>query len=154
VEAIMYIRELQPHHTFTDPSGKPWRYGTIIMLDPFPQHCGFLDYDEGGEQLLLHKSKTEGPIITGPEGFMDRPVTYRAWLPISDQQADEWLENAYAAIDRGEFWTPFDNCQDFISKSTTGKSGSPTRDAIIGGAILLGGLKLAADLLSNQGRRA
>jgi hypothetical protein len=150
----MYISELQPHYTFIDPSGKPWRYGTIIMLDPFPQHCGFLDYDEDGEQLLLHKSKTEGPIITGPEGFVDGPVTYRVWVPISNQQADVWLANAYAAIDRREFWTPFDNCQDFISKSTSGRSGSPTRDTIISGAILMGGLKLVAELFSNQGRRA
>ena len=150
----MYIGELQPHYTFTDPLGRPWRYGTIIMLEPFPQHCGFLDYDENGNQILLHKSKSGGTVMTGPEGFLDRPAPYRVRLPVSDQQADEWLTNAYAAIDHGEFWTPFDNCQDFVSKSTTGKSGSPTRDAIIGGAILLGGLKLAADLLGNRGWRA
>lgn len=150
----MYVSELQPHYTFTDVSGIPWRYGTIIMLDRFPHHCGFLDYDKNGEQILLHKSKDYGPIITGPEGFLDCPMTYRVSVPISDQQADEWLANAYAAIDHGEFWTPFDNCQDFVSKSTTGKNGSPTRDAIIRGAILLGGLKLAADLYRNQERSA
>jgi hypothetical protein len=78
----MYVNELQPHYTFTDVSGIPWRYGTIIMLDRFPQHCGFLDYDKNGEQILLHKSKDYGPIITGPEGFVDCPVTYRVWVPI------------------------------------------------------------------------
>jgi hypothetical protein len=154
MEAIIYVSVLQPHYTFTDVSGTPWRYGTIIMLDRFPHHCGFLDYDRNAEQILLHKSQDHGPIITGPEGFVDCPVTYRVWVPISDQQADEWLASAYAAVDRGEFWSPFDNCQNFVSKSTTGKNGSPTRDAIIGGAILLGGLKLVADLCSKQERRA
>ena len=148
----MYIKTLQPHHAFTNQNLEPWPRGTIIVLDPFPQHCGFLDYNEKGEQILLHKSKTEGPIISGPEGFIDGPTTYRVRLPVSDQQADEWLNNAYAAIDRGEFWTPFDNCQDFVSKSTTGRSGSPTRDAIIGAVIFLGGVKFAADLF--QSRRA
>jgi hypothetical protein len=146
----MYIKKLQPQHTFTNENGEPWPRGTIIMLDPFPQHCGFLDYNERGEQILLHKSKSEGPIISGPEGFIDGPTEYRVWLPESDQQADEWLNNAYAAIDRGEFWTPFDNCQDFVSKRTIGRSGSPTRDAIIGGVILLGGLKIAADLFESR----
>jgi hypothetical protein len=83
---------------------------------------------------------------------VDRPVTYRVWVPISNQQAEEWLANAYGAIDQGGFWTPFDNCQDFVSNSTAGKSGSPTRDAIIGGVVLLGSLKLAAGFLSNQRR--
>ena len=146
----MYIKTLEPQHTFTNENGEPWPRGTIIILDPFPQHCGFLDYNERGEQILLHKSKTEGPIISGPEGFIDGPTRYRVWLPESDQHADEWLNNACASIDRGEFWTPFDNCQDFVSKSTTGRSGSPTRDAIIGGVIFLGGLKLAADLFESR----
>ena len=147
----MYIKTLRRQPTFTNKNGEPWPRGTIIRLNPFPQHCGFLDYNEWGEQILLHKSKTEGPIVSGPEGFIDGPTRYRAWLPESDRHADEWLGDAYAAIDRGEFWTPFDNCQDFVSKSTIGRSGSPTRDVIIGGVIFLGGLKLAADLF--EGRR-
>ncbi|MGC1383701.1 MAG: hypothetical protein WA823_07980, partial [Candidatus Acidiferrales bacterium] len=70
----MYINTLRRQHAFTNEKGEPLPRGTIIMLDPFPQHCGFLDYNEWGEQILLHKSKTEGPIISGPERFIDGPT--------------------------------------------------------------------------------
>ena len=143
----MYIRELEPHYTFTDRHGKPWPRGTIIMLEPFPQHCGFLDYTSIGEQILLHKSKREGrAVITGPEGFMDRPARYRVRVPASDQQADEWLRYAYAGIEAGSPWMLFDECQDFVSRAVSGRAGSPTRDGILGCLAFAGGLGLAAKL--------
>ena len=145
----MYIRELQSHDTFTDQRGKPWPRGTIIVLEPFPQHCGFLDYTPIGEQILLHKAKKEGrPVITGPKGFMDSPVRYRVRVPQSDQQADEWLNHAYAEIEAGVPWMLFDECQDFVSRAVTGHAGSPTRDGILGCLAFAGGLALAAKLFS------
>jgi hypothetical protein len=150
----MYISEFQLQYTFTDSSGKPWPRGTIILLEPFPQHCGFVDYTLTGEQVLLHKSrKLGGAVVTGPEDFIDVPTRYRVIVPESNLQADEWLNNAYAGIDVGELWLPFDNCQDFVSQSVTGHKGSPTRDAILGGLFFAGSLGLAATFSPSKQRR-
>lgn len=145
----MYIREQLAAHTFLDQSGKPWPRATVILPEPFPQHWGMLDYLRTGEQIVLHKSKRLGQaVVTWPYEYMDRPERYRVFVPRSGQQADEWLNRAYAGVETGEPWLPFDDCQDFISRAVTGRDGSPTRDGILGALFFGGSLALASHLFS------
>ena len=145
----MYIRELQAAHIFFDQNGKPWPRATVVLPEPFPQHWGMLDYLPTGEQIVLHKSKKLGQaVVTWPHEYMDRPGRYRVLVPRTDQQADEWLNRAYAGVEAGELWLPFDDCQDFISRAISGHDGSPTRDGIVGALVFGGSLAMAAHLFS------
>jgi hypothetical protein len=125
---------------FTAPNGTPWPRGTAIALVPFPQHSGFVDYSLSGEQLMVHKSKLHGgAVVTSPEEFNENRCAYRiVKIPANKPEADKWLGIAYAAVERGDMWSGFDNCQDFVSQAIHGRKSSPTRDGILGTAVTAG----------------
>jgi hypothetical protein len=126
---------------FIAPDGRPWPRGTVVALLPFPQHSGFIDYTLDGRQIMVHKSKQYGAIVTWPSEFNPKGYAYRVVrIPTSEQQADGWLSFAYAAVERGDPWDGLDNCQDFISQAADGRKGSPTRDGLVGAAVFAGAL--------------
>jgi len=61
-------------------------------------------------------------------------------IPACDQQAEEWLSFANAAVERGDLWGGLDNCQSFISQEVDGRKGSPTRDDLVGAAVFASAL--------------
>ena len=129
---------------FTMPNGMPWPRGTAIALVPFPQHCGFIDYTDSGEQIMVHKSRL-GAVVTWPEEFNDKGYTYQVLrAPGNPGEADRWLSLAYAAVERGDPWSGLDNCQDFVWEVITSRKHSPTRDAIVLVASIVGVIGLAA----------
>lgn len=136
----MYVYE-QQEALFIMPSGQPWPRGTAITLLPFPQHSGFIDYTPDGRQIMVHKSKQHGAITTWPSDFNPKGYAYRILrVPANEQEADEWLSFAHAAVERGDSWDGLDNCQDFISQAVEGRKGSPTRDGLVGAAVVVGAL--------------
>lgn len=136
----MYVYE-QQEALFIMPNGQPWPRGTAIALLPFPQHSGFIDYTPDGRQIMVHKSKQHGAITTWPSDFNPKGYAYRILrIPANEQEADEWLSFAHAAVERGDSWDGLDNCQDFISQAVEGRKGSPTRDGLVGAAVVVGAL--------------
>ncbi|HTZ73783.1 MAG TPA: hypothetical protein VMB47_07680 [Candidatus Aquilonibacter sp.] len=139
----MYIYQQQQMSVFTAPSGAPWPRGTAIALEPFPQHAGFIDYTTTGEQIMVHKS-LRGAVVTWPEEFNPQGYAYRVLrVPANQCEADRWLSTAYAAVERGDSWSGFDNCQDFIWQAIIERKHSPTRDALLGVAIVGGVIAMA-----------
>jgi hypothetical protein len=136
----MYIFEQRLMPMFTSSDGIPWPRGTAIALGPFPQHSGFIDYTFGGEQIIVHKSKRQGgAVVTSPEEFNENQYVYRVVrIPADQYEAQTWLAIAYAAVERGDPWSEFDNCQDFLSQAIDGRRGSPTRDDLVGATFTLG----------------
>jgi hypothetical protein len=135
----MYVHQLRKIPLFVATDGRPWPRGTAIALVPFPQHSGFIDYTLDGRQIMVHKSKKRGAIVTWASEFNPNGFAYRVLrIPASEQQAEEWLSFAYAAVERGDPWDGLDNCQDFISEAADGRKGSPTRDGLIGTAAVAG----------------
>ncbi len=136
----MYVYE-QQEALFIMPNGQPWPRGTAVALLPFPQHSGFIDYTPDGRQIIVHKSKQHGAITTWPSDFNPEGYAYRILrIPANEQEADEWLSFAHAAVGRGDSWDGLDNCQDFISQAVEGRKGSPTRDGLVGAAVVVGAL--------------
>jgi hypothetical protein len=137
----MYVYEQQEMPLFIAPNGRPWPRGTAIALLPFPQHSGFIDYTRDGRQIMVHKSKQHGAIATWAFDFNPKGYAYRVVrIPATEQEADEWLSFAYAAVERGDLWDGLDNCQDLISQAVEGRKGSPTRDGLVGVALVAGAL--------------
>lgn len=135
----MYAYQQPEMPLFIAPDGRPWPRGTAIALLPFPQHSGFIDYTFDGRQIMLHKSKEYGAIATWTSEFNPRGYAYRVVrIPANEQEADDWLTFAYAAIERGDSWDGLDNCQDFISQATDGRKSSPTRDGLIAAGVVAG----------------
>lgn len=129
----MYVYQ---HRCLGDEHHEPLPRGTAVALLPFPQHAGFIDYCDG-QQVVLHKAKREGAVVTWPEQFDEGHIPYRVLrVPETDEQADAWLSVAYEEIERGSAWSVFDNCQDFVWHPITGEKKSPTRDAVIGAAAV------------------
>ena len=137
----MYACRHEEIPLFVSPTGRPWPRGTAIALLPFPQHSGFIDYTFDGRQIMVHKSKDRGAVVTWPPEFNPNGYAYRVVrFPISEQQAEEWLSFASAAVERGDAWDGLNNCQDFVSQAVDGRKGSPTRDGLVGAAVLAGAL--------------
>jgi hypothetical protein len=136
----MYILDQRTMPMFTAPDGAPWPRGTAIALEPFPQHSGFIDYTLSGEQIIVHKSKRHGgAVLTSPEQFNENRCAYRiVRIPANEPEADKWLRIAYAAVERGDTWSGFANCQDFLSQAINGRKSSPTRDGILGTVVTAG----------------
>jgi hypothetical protein len=135
----MYVYQRPEIQLFTAPDGRPWPRGTAIALVPFPQHSGFIDYTLDGRQIMVHKSKKHGAIVTRTTEFNPNGFAYRVVrVPASEQEAQEWLSFAYEAVERGDPWDGLDNCQDFVSQATDGRKGSPTRDGLIAAGLIAG----------------
>lgn len=140
----MYIYEQRRMPMFTMPNRIPWARGAAIALEPFPQHTGFIDYTASGEQIMVHKS-LRGAVVTWPEEFNPQGYAYRVLrIPAHRAEADRWLRVAYAAVERRDLWSGFDNCQDFVWQAIIERKHSPTRDALVGVAIFGGVVALAA----------
>lgn len=135
----MYAYQPQETPLFVAPDGRPWPRGTAIALVPFPQHSGFIDYTLDGLQIMVHKSKKHGATVTWTSEFNPDGFAYRVLrIPVSEQQAEEWLSSAYAAVERGDAWDGLNNCQDFVSEAADGRKGSPTRDGLVAAAVIAG----------------
>jgi hypothetical protein len=118
--------------TFVDEFNRPLPAGTALK-DPRTLHEGIVAYAQTGQQVMLHKPLLKRPVITPPSEFADgkRPVV-RTRVPQSPAETQAVLQRAVAQVQSGAPWTLFDNCEDFVSRSYTGQSGSPTRNVVLG----------------------
>jgi hypothetical protein len=139
----------------TDEFGNLLPKGTTVLLWPHSPHVGTVGYTPWGLQVVGHNSKQHGRVvITWPEEFNDAYIPFQYRLPLSVQDGERVWQNVLNEAKRGVRWAPLDNCQDFVSRVNTGKNGSPTRDAILHGIVVAGGLAwIASSNLRRQRRR-
>lgn len=130
---------------FIDVHGNRLPQGTAIKFPSVMRHEAIIAYDYYGQQVLLEKSKKYGkPTVTNPEEYRDIPSEISR-NPSSPAHGIRIVQQAYAEIQAGASpWTPLDNCQDFASCAYTGKSGSETRNFVLGAVALLGLVGFAA----------
>lgn len=123
----------------TDERGTLLPKGAVIDLMPHSPHAGIVGYLETGQQVVAHNSKQHGrAVITLPDGFNDCRIPIRLISrPVTSAEADRIWQSAVNDVLRGVPWQPSDNCQDLVSRARTGRNGSPTRDALIGLALLI-----------------
>ena len=141
---------------FTDEYGFPLPQGTAICLQPYSPHTGIIGYLPTGEQIVAHNSKQRGKcVVTWPEEFNDFgiPVVILAY-PLSLEHGEQIWRNGLVDVELEIPWSPGDNCQDFVSRAYIGRNGSPTRDAILNGVVLIGGLVWIGNTLSQPNPRA
>lgn len=146
----MYVST--PNHIyFTDEHGMPLLKGTAISLEPHSPHWGIIDYLQTGQQVIHHNSKKHGrAVTTWPEEFNDGHIPARVVaMPLSAEDGERICQNARLDVKRGVPWSPGDNCQDFVTRAYIGRNGSPTRDKLVVTALIVGGLALAAQALSD-----
>ena len=125
--------------TIVDESGRPLPLGAAIDLIPFSPHAGIVGYLETGQQIVAHNSKRYGrAVITLPEGFNDGHIPIRVGpLPKTTAEAARIWQSAVNDVNRGVRWLPGDNCQDLVSRALTGHNGSPSRNVLVGVALLI-----------------
>jgi hypothetical protein len=124
---------------YIDEQGNLLPHGTIVDLQPRSPHAGIVGYDEFGTQVVVHNSKKFGQaVVSLPEDFNDAnlPVRYTR-LPVNAQDGQRIWQNAISDVARGVRWSPWNNCQDFVSRAVSGQNGSPTRDLLFGIAALI-----------------
>jgi hypothetical protein len=131
-------------YCFCDVNMNRLPQGTAIKFPSVVNHEAIIAYDFYGQQLLLEKSKKYGkPTITDPEEYRGIPFVISR-NPSSPGHGIRIVEHAYAEIQAGGTqWTPFDNCQDFVSRAYAGRNGSETRNLVLG-ALALGVLGAVA----------
>jgi len=123
-----------------DEHGRLLPMGAAIDLMPHSPHAGIVGYLETGQQVVAHNSKQHGrAVITLPEDFNNGgriPIRVTS-LPKTFAEANRIWQSAVNDVSRGVRWFPADNCQDFVSRALTGHNGSPTRNALVGLAVLI-----------------
>jgi hypothetical protein len=119
--------------------------GTAIKFPSLVRHEAIIAYDFYGQQVLLEKSKKFGkPTVTNPEEYRGIPFEISR-NPSSPAHGISIVQRAYAEIQTGGTqWTPFDNCQDFVSRAYAGRNGSETRSLVLGALALAGLVGIAA----------
>jgi hypothetical protein len=132
-------------YCFCDANVNRLPQGTAIKFPPVVNHEAIVGYDVHGQQVLLEKSKKYGkPTVTNPEEYRGIPFVISR-NPSSPAHAVRIVKHAYAEIQAGGTqWTPFDNCQDFVSRAYAGRNGSETRNFVLGALALAGLVGIAA----------
>lgn len=117
----------------TDPYGNLLPHGTVVAAGI---HTGIVGYLPTGEQVAIHNSKQHRKaVLTWPEELNDGIVPIKITrLPLDKMDGMRVWNNALNDVRRGVRWTIGDNCEDLVSRATTGQNGSPTRN----GFVLLG----------------
>ena len=108
--------------------------GGTALKDPCTLHEGIVAYKRfTGEQVMIHKSRSIGQAaVTLPSYFSDgKCKLVRTRTPQSLAEGEAVVQKAYAESQRATPWTPFDNCEDFVSRAYTGQSGSATRNFVV-----------------------
>jgi hypothetical protein len=132
-------------YCFCDANVNRLPQGTVIKFPAVVNHEAIVAYDCYGQQVLLEKSKKYGkPTVTNPEEYRGIPFVISR-NPSSPAHGVRIVKNAYAEIQAGGTqWTPFDNCQDFVSRAYAGRNGSETRNFVLGALALAGLVGIAA----------
>ena len=118
---------------FVDEHNRPLPGGTALK-DPCTLHEGIVAY-VGAHQVMLHKPLSSGrPVMTAPAEFSDgKCKVVRTRTPRSTVEGAAIVQRAWAEVQSGGTpWTIFDNCEDFVSRSYAGQSGSATRNFFVG----------------------
>jgi len=126
---------------YTDQLGRSLMAGTAVE-DPtsIVRHQGLIAYDELGQQVMLENSfRFGGAVFIQPVMFNGGKEVKIVRVPRNFYEAQAIVQRAWNDVVKQVKWTPFYNCQDFISNAYTGKVGSKTRDGIV-----VGGLAAAA----------
>ncbi|MGO8720430.1 MAG: hypothetical protein ACLQMO_14630 [Acidobacteriaceae bacterium] len=126
---------------YTDQLGRPLMAGTAIEdSTSIVRHQGLIAYDELGQQVVLENSfRFGGAVLIQPVMFNGGKQVKIVRVPRNLYESQAIIQRAWNDVVKQVKWTPFYNCQDFISNAHTGKVGSKTRDGIV-----LGGLAAAA----------
>jgi hypothetical protein len=123
---------------YTDERGFLLPRGTVVHLHPGSPHTGIIGYDEFGTQVVAHNSKKFGKaVVSSLEDFNDTNLPVRYTAPANDHDGQRIWDNAMSDVERGVLWSPWNNCQDFVSRAISGQNGSPTRDLLVGIAALV-----------------
>lgn len=118
---------------YIDQGGRPLMAGTAIEdSTSFVKHQGLIAYDQLGQQLVLENSLRFGRAVAiEPILFNGGKSVNIVRAPRSLLESQAIMQRAWRDVELGVKWTVFDNCQDFISRSYTGKNGSKTRDGVV-----------------------
>jgi hypothetical protein len=119
----------QEFSMYLDENRRPLPAGAALGFGPV--HQGIVDYDIFGQQVILNTSLKDGrPVVSRPEEFDGKSVRLVRPLPRTLQDSVRIRQNARNLVQAGAPWTIFNNCQDFVSMSYDGKSGSETRKLV------------------------
>lgn len=95
-------------------------------------HQGILQREWTGRIMILENSKKHGrALATTFEDFSEGHPVKIVHIPETIGESLAIIGRARNDIARGVVWTVVDNCQDFVSRALTGKSGSRTRDGLV-----------------------
>ena len=122
--------------------GDHWRrikQGNIWMHDFLVGDDGF-GYENPGPGQFSQPSPLQE--IVAPAWQLQ--LVSRAW---DDAEIDRRIAEAQRLC--GIPWEPGENCQDYLSRITTGRSGSFQRDGIVGLGLVVAGLFVAGNLLAD-----
>jgi len=110
----------------------------VVPAFPLPvPHQGILRREWNGQPWIDQNSKEHGRTTTTTYSDFSKGRSVRViYIPQTREESMRITQNARNETARGIPWSVADNCQDFVSRAITGRNGSKSRDAAIGGALL------------------
>jgi hypothetical protein len=65
--------------------------------------------------------------------FNGGKIAWPVRTPNDQRHGEQIVQRACADVDAEVKWTPFNNCQDLVTRAYEGKNGSKTRNIVLGG---------------------
>lgn len=130
----------QQQFVYRDQSGFPLAGGTAIEdRTTLVRHQGVIAYRNGDQVVIENSFRHRQAVVIPSIGFNEGKIAWIIRTPNDQRHGEQIVQRAYADVVAEVKWTPFNNCQDLVTRAYEGKNGSNTRDAAV-----VGGLAVAA----------
>jgi hypothetical protein len=124
----------QEPFVYCDQFGIPLAGGTAIEdRTTLIHHQAIIAY-RYGEQVVIENSFRHRQAVVIPSiQFNGGKIAWPVRRPNDQRHGEQIVQRACADVDAEVKWTPFNNCQDLVTRAYEGKNGSKTRNIVLGG---------------------
>jgi hypothetical protein len=123
----------QEPFVYRDQFGFPLAGGTAIEDRTSPiQHQGIIAYRSGDQVVIENSFRYRQAVVIPSIQFNGGKIAWVVRTPNDQRHGEQIVQRAYADVVAEVKWTPFNNCQDLVTRAYEGKNGSKTRNLVVG----------------------
>jgi hypothetical protein len=125
----------QEPFVYTDPQfGFPLAGGTAIEdCTSLSSHQAIIAYRYGQQVVIENSFRYRHAVVIPSIQFNGGKMACVVRAPNDQWHGEQIVQRAYADVVAEVRWTPFNNCQDLVTRAYEGKNGSKTRNFVLGG---------------------
>ncbi|MHB8216243.1 MAG: hypothetical protein ACYDDS_09205 [Candidatus Sulfotelmatobacter sp.] len=119
---------------YRDQFGLPLAGGTAVEDRTSPiHHQGIVAYRNWDQVVIENSFRNRQAVVIPSIQFNGGKIAWVIRTPNDQWHGEQIVQRAYADVVAEVKWTPFNNCQDLVTRAYEGKNGSKTRNIVFGG---------------------